>query len=76
MMESYFRSSSYKSQSASSSYRLEKKAIKDSKKIVTSQETTIDDFQGSIDNWEIPRVHKDQNLSNLENEFSKNKIFY
>ena len=30
------------------------------KQIVTSQETTIDDFQGSIDNWEIPRVHKVQ----------------
>ena len=59
-MESYFRSSSYKSQSASSSSRSEKKAIKDSKQISTSQETTIDDFQGSIDIWEIPRVHKHQ----------------
>ncbi|ESQ38864.1 hypothetical protein EUTSA_v10022480mg, partial [Eutrema salsugineum] len=58
-MSLFKRSTSNRSESTSSS-RSDSKSLRNSNGIITSHETTIDDFQGSIDNWEIPKVHKEQ----------------
>ncbi|ESQ50717.1 hypothetical protein EUTSA_v10023038mg [Eutrema salsugineum] len=58
-MSLFKRSTSNRSESTSSS-RSDSKSLRNSKGIIISHETTIDDFQGSIDNWEIPKVHKEQ----------------
>ncbi|ESQ30993.1 hypothetical protein EUTSA_v10012124mg [Eutrema salsugineum] len=40
--------------------RLSRKSPRKSKGVISSHETVIDDFQDSIDNWEILKVHKEQ----------------
>ena len=64
-MDLFCRSTSFSNSSTSSS---------GSKKIINSEEYVIEDFQKSIDDWHIPKIHRDQIYKNSKFNLFKTKF--